>query len=99
MAPCARSSHSPSKVTIEAASKINLIEFALVHELHLYNWFAPMHLATGALDAFCDLLPDLCKEFAHKFLGNDEVDNAARFDVFMSNEPSGSSYRTFVWEC
>lgn len=98
MAPCARTSHSPSKFMVEAAKKIKLIEFALVHELHLYNWFAPVPLADGAIDAFCDLLPDLCKEVGQKLFGNDEVDNVARFGVFVSNEPSGSSYRTFVWQ-
>ena len=31
-----------------------------------------------------------------KFIHND-VDNLERFDVFLSNEPSGQSYRTFIY--
>ena len=97
MAPVASTANISNKFIVEAASKIKLLELALVRELHYYNWFAPMPLADGAIDAACDMLPGLCKEVAHKLLHNDEVDNAARFDVFMSNEPSGSSYRTFVY--
>ena len=97
MAPVATTANISNKYIVEAAGKIKLIELALVHELHYYNWFAPMPMAVGGIDAFCGMLPDLCKTVGQMIWNGAGVDNPARFDVFMSNEPSGSSYRTFVY--
>ena len=43
------------------------------------------------------MVPDVCKFFGGLIHDKDGVDNPGRFDVFMSNEPSGQSYRTFVY--
>jgi hypothetical protein len=67
----------------------------MLHVLKYYNWFAPMPLAVETLDLFCRFFGGLCKKVGIK-LGLEE-DNASRFPVIMSNEPSGASYRTFVF--
>mmetsp|Transcript_17505 Transcript_17505/g.23631 ORF Transcript_17505/g.23631 Transcript_17505/m.23631 type:complete len:82 (-) Transcript_17505:381-626(-) len=56
-----------------------------------------MPLAQGAIDIVCDLVPGACKAVGKHIHNKDGVDNPGRFDVFMSNEPSGASYRTFVY--
>ena len=49
------------------------------------------------VDTICGgLFAFACKDF-FKLLHHDGVDNFERFTVFMSNEPSGQSYRTFVY--
>jgi len=97
LAPVASTAHIANKYIVDAAKHVRLLELALVDGLHFYNWFAPMPLADSAIDVVCDLVPDLCKAVAKHILNKGGVDNAARFDVFMSNEPSGQSYRTFVY--
>lgn len=57
LAPVASTANISNKYIVEAASKINLLEIALVRGLNYYNWFAPMPLADGAIDAVCDMVP------------------------------------------
>lgn len=97
LAPVASTANIANKYLVAAANKIRVLEAAIVHGLGYYNWFAPMPMAVGAIDVVCDTLPDVCKFIGKTVLGNDAVDNAGRFDVFMANEPSGSSYRTFIY--
>ena len=97
LAPVSTTANISNKAIVEAAKHINLLEFAIVHELKYYNWFAPMPVADGAIDMICSILPDACKAVGSHIHNKDGVDNPARFDVFMSNEPSGQSYRTFVY--
>ena len=75
---------------------IKLIEFIVVDVLKYYNWFAPMPQAVALVDFVCDTAPFICN-FFKKFIVHSDVDNLSRFDVFLSNEPSGQSYRTFVY--
>jgi len=53
-------------------------------------------MAVEALDTFCHFFGGLCKTVAG-VLHHDGVDNPERFATFMSNLPSGASYRTFVY--
>ena len=77
---------------------IKLIEFFVVDVLEYYNWFAPMPKAVAAVSFVCDALPSACLFVKNKILHlNMTVDNLERFDVFISNEPSGQSYRTFIY--
>ena len=68
----------------------------MLHVLKCYNWWGPMPLAVEALDTFCHFFSGLCKNVA-KIFHHNGVDNAERFSTIMSNEPSGTSYRTFVY--
>ena len=77
------------KAMIEASKHIKLIELGVVDELGYYNWFAPMPLADSAIDVVCDLVPDVCKYVIKHVHNREGVDNPERFDVFMSQEPSG----------
>jgi len=97
LAPCSIQA-GISDVMIEAAKSIKLIEWLVVDQLGFYNWFPPLPLADGAIDIVCDLVPDACKYVIEHVHNRDGVDNAERFDILMSTEPSGQSYRTFVWQ-
>ena len=77
---------------------IKLIEFFVVDVLEYYNWFAPMPKAVALVSFVCDVVPSACVFVKSKILHlNMTVDNLERFDVFISNEPSGQSYRTFMY--
>ena len=89
LAPVSKTAGISNKFIVEAASKIKVIEAAVVYGLGYYNWFAPMPMADGAIDVVCGIIPDVCKYVGKHLLHNEGVDNTARFDVFMSNEPSG----------
>ena len=75
---------------------LKLVEFVVVDVLKYYNWFAPMPQAVELVDLVCDTLPSVCMWVKSKLIHSD-VDNLERFDVFLSNEPSGQSYRTFIY--
>ena len=96
LAPVASTVHLDSAEIRLAAHMINEIEFTLVDLLRMYNWFAPVPDLVHTLEFVCHLLPDVCL-WVSGLLHHDGVDNADRFDVFMSNEPPGASYRTFVY--
>ena len=71
----------------------DLIEFALVRVLHLYDTFTFKDEWITALNTFCDLFHDLCNHY--KFMLEPAVDNMEREQVMLANMPSGASYRTF----
>ena len=98
LAPVASTANITSPIARALAPHIKLLEAILVRGLNYRNWFAPMPKAVQLVDAVCGafLVDDVCKEF-FKLLHHDGVDNFERFTVFMSNEPSGQSYRTFVY--
>jgi len=89
LAPVSTTANISNKYIVEAANHIKILEFAIVRELGYYNWFAPMPLADGAIDAVCGLIPEVCKYVIKHIHNKDGVDNFDRFDMFMSNEPSG----------
>lgn len=96
LAPVASTANIPVGYIREAAKYIRVLEFVLVNHFGYANWFAPMPEADDAIVMLCGILSGLCDKFAG-ILHHDGVDNGERFDVFMSNEPSGQSYRTFVY--
>lgn len=96
LAPVGNTANIPIPYLREAAKYIREVQFALVHELNYANWFAPMPKGEEALAAFCGILPSICKNAA-SLMHHDGVDNGERFATFISNEPSGASYRTFVY--
>ena len=57
-----------------------------------------MPRAVELVAVLCNIIPDVCM-LADSYLQLDgSVDNwQKRFDVFISNEPSGQSYRTFLY--
>lgn len=97
LAPVSTTANISEKFIVDAAKHIKLLELAIVHELNYYNWFAPMPLAEGAIATICDIVPGVCKAVGKHIHNKDGVDNPGRFDMFISNEPSGQSYRTFVY--
>lgn len=72
-------------------------EFFIVHVLHMYNFFPPMTIGDRAVTTFCGILPPFCNMIVNWLSDGNGVDNPDRFNVYMSNLPSGSSYRTFVY--
>jgi len=91
LAPVSTTSHiGENEIFFDSSINLSkLIELVIVDGLGYYNWFAPMPLADGAIDAVCGLLPDICKYVIKHIHNKDGVDNPNRFDVFMSSEPSG----------
>ena len=63
----------------------------------MYNFFPPIPKADHAVTAFCDIFSPVCDLVIDWLSHWNEVDNPDRVDVYMSNLPSGSSYRTFVY--
>lgn len=96
LAPVASTANIPNQYLRDAAKLTKVIEYELVHKHHYYNWFAPMPLMTEGLGIFCTLVPGLC-DWAVHHLHHEGVDNGSRFPMFIQNEPSGQSYRTFVY--
>ena len=94
--PVACTANIPNPIIREAAAKIKELQFLMVHTLKMYNWWGPMPLAVEGLDLFCEIMSDLCLHLS-LMLHHDGVDNPDRFSMYMSNEPSGASYRTFVY--
>ena len=96
LAPVGSTANIPIPYLRDAAKYIKEIEYALVHALNYPNWFAPMPRGEEALTLFCGVLPSICKKAA-SLMHHEGVDNGERFSTFISNEPSGASYRTFVY--
>ena len=61
LAPVSVTAGITNKFIVEAASKLNIIEAAVVYGLGYYNWFAPMPMADGAIDVVCGIVPGVCK--------------------------------------
>ena len=97
LAPVGSTSNIPLGFLKEASKHLKLIEYVVVDVFNYPNMFAPMMEGQDAIVLFCGILPDVCKWAAHTFLHHDGVDNPDRFQMFMSNEPSGQSYRTFIY--
>ena len=55
-----------------------------------------MPVAVHLVDTVCDILPSVCVWLKKKIV-NSPTDNFERFDVFLSNEPSGAGYRTWIY--
>lgn len=98
LAPVASTANIPSPEIREAAKFIKEIELALVHEGKYYNWFAPMPTLMEGFEFACDmpLLKSVCKKMAG-IMNHDGVDDPKAAMTFLSNEPAGASYRTFVY--
>lgn len=63
----------------------------------MYNFVPPLTLGDHAVTAFCSVLTPFCNMIVNWLSDGNGVDNPDRFTVYMSNLPSGSSYRTFVY--
>jgi hypothetical protein len=97
LAPVASTANIPTPYIRKAAHFIKEIEFALM-ELGIYNLFSPMPDALGAEELVCSIphLKELCKH-AIGLLHNEGVDDPKAGQTFLSHEPSGQSWRTFVY--
>lgn len=74
------------------------IEWFAVNVLHMSDWFAPMPRIMELLTMVCGWFPTQCDYVASLVMHPEAgVDNVSRLDVFLSNEPSGVSYRTFAY--
>ena len=60
LAPVASTANISNPLIVEAASKIKILELAIVRHFGYYNWFAPMPMADEAIDLVCDSVPGVC---------------------------------------
>jgi lysosomal acid lipase/cholesteryl ester hydrolase len=97
LAPVASTANIPSHWLRESAKFIREIEFALM-EAKIYNLFPPMPDALLAEEFFCTLpyLKNVCKDVM-KIFHHEGVDDPKAGETFLSNEPSGQSWRTFAY--
>ena len=76
----------------------NMLEFIMVDMFHYYNWFAPMPKVVAFVDVICDKWTFICNNIRDMLdIFWRDINNGERFDMFLSNEPSGQSYRTFIY--
>ena len=97
LAPVASTANIPTGYIRESAKYIREIELGLM-EAKIYNLFEPMTAGMVAIEFVCDMpwVKELCKHF-FKFMHHEGVDSPQAAETFMSNEPSGAGYRTFVY--
>lgn len=97
LAPVASTANIPTPYIRKSAKYIKEIELALM-KLGIYNLFSPMPDAIGAEELVCSIphLKELCKK-AYSLLHNEAVDDPQAGQTFLSHEPSGQSWRTFVY--
>jgi len=95
LAPVASTSNIPIWWIRVLANHWEILKLLVVDLIGYYNWFAPMPRAQELVIELCDFVTPICNAFGDIFF--DGTNNRKRFDVFMSNEPSGQSYRTFVY--
>jgi len=69
------------------------VEFAGQYNLLPYNY-----LSTGAASAVCSIWHGaICNLIMSGFADKDPtIDYTERYDVYMSNEPSGAGYKDFI---
>lgn len=94
--PVASTANIPTPAIRFAAKHIEMIEQILVKKLNMYNAWGPEPIATEGIITFCHFFSDLCKAVMGIF-NHEGVDNPERFPMYMSNLPSGTSFRTFVY--
>ena len=97
LAPVANTSYVTAPLGKVFAPYISLIQHSMVGVLHMYNWFDSAD--KKYLLNICNhrLAAPLCQKFLYGHFFNTKVDNLERVPVFMYNEPSGQSWRTFVY--
>jgi len=97
LAPVATTANISNHYIRLAAKYIKEIQFVLMRK-HIYNIIPPLPVADEVIDVVCELpfLKDVCLHIAG-LLNHDGIDNGSRFDMYMSNLPSGVGYRTFVY--
>ena len=96
LAPVASTQYLKIKSLRAAANHIHLCTFLLTDVLSYYSWFAPMYLGSEAIDAFCLIEKDLCRNFMSHLL-NPALDNVDRFEMGVSDLPAGQTYRAMVY--
>ena len=81
------------------ALKTNRLAIVAVAELlNQWNWFPYGYINSAAGVLFCKLFNGkFCDLVMSLFADEDPtIENTQRYDVYMSNSPSGASYRNFI---
>ena len=58
--------------------------------------FPPVPKIDHGANLFCDIFSDACDEVLYYLAYDNHVDNPDRMQTYISNLPSGQSYRTFI---
>lgn len=71
---------------------------AMIETIHLYNILPYNFATTGVAVLFCNLFNgSLCDLVLALVMDTDPtIDNTDRYDMYMSNEPSGAGYRNII---
>ena len=98
LAPVASTANIPIWYVRFLAHNIGLVQFWLIDILHMYNLLPPLDHIMHLAEAICDkpIAKGVCKDIL-SFMQHDEVDDPVAGATFLSHEPSGAGYRTFVY--
>ena len=97
LAPVANTAFVDATMGVVLAPYISWIEFFMVRLGKMYNWFDPSY-GTAMINK-CESwgLKHFCLNLLENFFFNSTVDNKDRMPVFFYKEPSGQSWRTFIY--
>lgn len=95
LAPVAKVEHCPLKSLQKLSEHLNVVQFIIVNVLHMYNMFPPVPKLDHAVNLFCDIYDEACDEVLYWLAYDNEVDNPDRKQMYVSNLPSGQTWRSF----
>lgn len=98
LAPVASTANIPIWYIRLAAHHVSLIKFWIVGVFNWYNWIPPLTNLVKFSENVCGkpLVSGICRDI-FKTMHHDGVDDVQSAFNFISNEPSGDSYRTFEY--
>ena len=96
LGPVTKISHTQSELLKFASDFYREITDAAalfgIHNIAANNW-----LTSGAMDLFCTHIDTFCKLIESFFVTNEtDLDDDARFKVYMGHEPNGASVKTLL---
>lgn len=95
LGPVATTANVSKPIFLFAAKHLDEIESYMLKN-KMYNMFAPEPLISEGIIIFCHLFSELCLEIRSMF-HHDGITNPERFPMYMSNSPTGNSYRTWIY--
>lgn len=96
--PAAMSNNSVAVINLMAVKFNRVIIESLLNTIHMWNLLPYNFVNTGAATLVCNLFDGkLCNMLMSLFADEDPtIDYTERYDMYMSNLPSGAGYKNFI---